>query len=308
MRRAFLYEAMECLGGNGYVEDGILARHYREAPVNAIWEGSGNVMCLDVLRALSREPEAATAVLQALAGRDEGFAGGGRGGQRSSARLSAAPMASASRGSPSRSWRCWPLRRRSNGVSPRNAELFASHAPCGQSRQHVRRGGARDGEARALLEGRCRDRLSVIPGATAHRPGTEIVFLRRRMTTAKLPDGYPQSRPSAADRDACDAARLEILGHGAVGPLHLRRDVRRADRCRRPAGRRCVVFPWTSPRSSAVGREPAGARAVGHHGPAGDAAGGVARHSPSRRPPSSIISRCIGRPGSNCCSVPSASS
>ena len=57
----FLYEAMECLGGNGYVEEGILARHYREAPVNAIWEGSGNVMCLDVLRALSREAEAASA-------------------------------------------------------------------------------------------------------------------------------------------------------------------------------------------------------------------------------------------------------
>lgn len=64
---SFLYEAMECLGGNGYVEDGILARHYRESPVNAIWEGSGNVMCLDVLRALSREPEAAMAVLQWLA-------------------------------------------------------------------------------------------------------------------------------------------------------------------------------------------------------------------------------------------------
>src|SRR6201991_4025785 len=59
----FLYEAMECLGGNGYVEEGILARHYRESPVNAIWEGSGNVMCLDVLRALSREGETARAVL-----------------------------------------------------------------------------------------------------------------------------------------------------------------------------------------------------------------------------------------------------
>jgi putative acyl-CoA dehydrogenase len=62
----FLYEAMECLGGNGYVEEGILARHFRESPVNAIWEGSGNVMCLDVLRALSREGEAASAVLQGL--------------------------------------------------------------------------------------------------------------------------------------------------------------------------------------------------------------------------------------------------
>ncbi|CAN5367799.1 acyl-CoA dehydrogenase family protein [soil metagenome] len=62
----FLYEAMECMGGNGYVEEGILARHYREAPVNAIWEGSGNVMCLDVLRALARDGEAVTAVLQDL--------------------------------------------------------------------------------------------------------------------------------------------------------------------------------------------------------------------------------------------------
>jgi putative acyl-CoA dehydrogenase len=64
---AFLHEAMECLGGNGYVEEGILARHYREAPVNAIWEGSGNVMCLDVLRVVSRERDAAAAVLAHLA-------------------------------------------------------------------------------------------------------------------------------------------------------------------------------------------------------------------------------------------------
>jgi putative acyl-CoA dehydrogenase len=56
---SFIYEAMECLGGNGYVEESVLPRLYREAPVNAIWEGSGNVMCLDVLRALRREPEAA---------------------------------------------------------------------------------------------------------------------------------------------------------------------------------------------------------------------------------------------------------
>jgi putative acyl-CoA dehydrogenase len=72
----FLYEAMECLGGNGYVEEGILSRHYREAPVNAIWEGSGNVMCLDVLRALSREPDAAMAVLQDLAEQTQGLPGG----------------------------------------------------------------------------------------------------------------------------------------------------------------------------------------------------------------------------------------
>jgi putative acyl-CoA dehydrogenase len=66
---------MECLGGNGYVEDSILARHYREAPVNAIWEGSGNVMCLDVLRALSREGDAAVTVLQTLMTETRGLPG-----------------------------------------------------------------------------------------------------------------------------------------------------------------------------------------------------------------------------------------
>jgi putative acyl-CoA dehydrogenase len=64
---AFVYEAMECLGGNGYVEDSVLPQLYREAPVNAIWEGSGNVMCLDVLRAVERESEAARGVLARLA-------------------------------------------------------------------------------------------------------------------------------------------------------------------------------------------------------------------------------------------------
>ena len=60
-------EAMECLGGNGYVEENGMARIYREAPVNSIWEGSGNVMALDVLRVLQREPEIAQVVFQELA-------------------------------------------------------------------------------------------------------------------------------------------------------------------------------------------------------------------------------------------------
>ncbi|HYM33440.1 MAG TPA: isovaleryl-CoA dehydrogenase [Candidatus Cybelea sp.] len=50
-------EAMEVLGGNGYIEESIMPRLYREMPVNSIWEGSGNVMCLDVLRALQRSPD-----------------------------------------------------------------------------------------------------------------------------------------------------------------------------------------------------------------------------------------------------------
>ncbi|GEO13279.1 isovaleryl-CoA dehydrogenase [Microvirga aerophila] len=70
-----LYEAMECMGGNGYVEESPLPRLYREAPVNAIWEGSGNVIALDVLRAENREPEAAASVLQSLMADVEGLPG-----------------------------------------------------------------------------------------------------------------------------------------------------------------------------------------------------------------------------------------
>ena len=51
-------EALECLGGNGYVEESLMPLLYREAPLNSVWEGSGNVNALDVLRALGREPEA----------------------------------------------------------------------------------------------------------------------------------------------------------------------------------------------------------------------------------------------------------
>ena len=53
------FEAMEVLGGSGYIEESVMPRLYREAPVNSIWEGSGNVMCLDVLRAIERTPNAA---------------------------------------------------------------------------------------------------------------------------------------------------------------------------------------------------------------------------------------------------------
>jgi putative acyl-CoA dehydrogenase len=69
-------EAMEVLGGNGYVEDGPMPRLYRQMPLNSIWEGSGNVICLDVLRALAKEPrclEALDAELAAARGRDRRF-------------------------------------------------------------------------------------------------------------------------------------------------------------------------------------------------------------------------------------------
>jgi putative acyl-CoA dehydrogenase len=122
---AFLYEAMECLGGNGYVEEGILARHYRESPVNAIWEGSGNVMCLDVLRALAREPDAAMTMLQGLAAETKGLPGAGeaesfigkafrRADSERVARLAVEKLALLSAAAAL------------NIVSPYNAELFAA--------------------------------------------------------------------------------------------------------------------------------------------------------------------------------------
>ncbi|MCX5053391.1 MULTISPECIES: DNA alkylation response protein [unclassified Streptomyces] len=64
---AFTAEALECLGGNGYVEESGMPRHYREAPLLSIWEGSGNVNALDVLRALRREPGTAQALFDELA-------------------------------------------------------------------------------------------------------------------------------------------------------------------------------------------------------------------------------------------------
>lgn len=73
---SLLCEAMECLGGNGYVEEGNLARYYREAPVNAIWEGSGNVMALDLMRVLSRAPNLLDEVLGGIE-KDLGLSGPG---------------------------------------------------------------------------------------------------------------------------------------------------------------------------------------------------------------------------------------
>src|SRR6202163_1036243 len=147
----FLYEAMECLGGNGYVEDGILARHYREAPVNAIWEGSGNVMCLDVIRALSREADAALAVLHELTGETLGLPGAGEAiafigksfrrpdGERV-ARLAVEKLALLAAAAAL------------NQVSPHHAELFAATRLAGN---HASMYGATDianGDIRGLLE------------------------------------------------------------------------------------------------------------------------------------------------------------
>lgn len=62
----FIGEALECHGGSGYIEESIMPRLFREAPLNGIWEGSGNVMCLDVLRAMQREPQTVPAIMAEL--------------------------------------------------------------------------------------------------------------------------------------------------------------------------------------------------------------------------------------------------
>src|SRR5439155_10922500 len=59
-------EALECIGGNGYVEESVLPRLYRESPLNSVWEGPANVQALDVLRALRRQPESVEAVLSEI--------------------------------------------------------------------------------------------------------------------------------------------------------------------------------------------------------------------------------------------------
>jgi putative acyl-CoA dehydrogenase len=63
---AVVVEALECHGGNGFIEDHLMARLYREAPLNGIWEGTGNVICLDVLRSMQREPGCVPALLDEL--------------------------------------------------------------------------------------------------------------------------------------------------------------------------------------------------------------------------------------------------
>ncbi|HEY0570655.1 MAG TPA: acyl-CoA dehydrogenase family protein, partial [Enterovirga sp.] len=60
-------EALECHGGNGFIEDHLMARLYREAPLNGIWEGTGNVICLDVLRSMARMPGALEALIAEIA-------------------------------------------------------------------------------------------------------------------------------------------------------------------------------------------------------------------------------------------------
>ena len=164
----FIYEAMECLGGNGYVEESMLPRLYREAPVNAIWEGSGNVMCLDVLRALAHEGEAARAVLDALAERS-GRICRERGRPRTSSQARCAAKTAEAR----RARRRRPPRTaRGGGGAARRARRQRSQS-CSRARGCEDRHGAMYGtsdigpdEARRLLDRACCPRRESAPAGS----------------------------------------------------------------------------------------------------------------------------------------------
>lgn len=142
-------EAMEVWGGNGYVEEGPMARLYREAPVNSIWEGSGNIMCLDVLRAIQRSPDDALRLLQDL---------GQRAGGHAAVRAELASLQAMLRAAPEEQETC--ARRFAQGlVLTAQAALMLAHADADSAerfvasrleRQHGRVFGTLDGSAAQL--------------------------------------------------------------------------------------------------------------------------------------------------------------
>ncbi|KUF07894.1 acyl-CoA dehydrogenase family protein [Leucobacter sp. G161] len=149
---AHAYEAMECLGGNGYTEDFPLAMRYREQPVSAIWEGSGNVIALDVLRALTREPESIAAFdaeLALAAGVDARFDALRAQVQRGLADIAGAPVDVAQAGA-----------RRLVGTMglALQAGLMLRYAPSARAEAFI---GARLGEDRGIDYG-------VLPAGTDH--------------------------------------------------------------------------------------------------------------------------------------------
>ena len=116
-------EALECLGGNGYVEESPMPRLLRDAPLNGIWEGSGNVIALDVLRALAREPDGPGGVPGRVRARPRRRRAAGRAPRRAAV----ARSTRGARGARSRSWR-WRCRRRCSCASrpPFVADAFCA--------------------------------------------------------------------------------------------------------------------------------------------------------------------------------------
>ena len=143
-------EALECLGGNGYVEESGMPRLYREAPLNSIWEGSGNVTALDLLRALRRQEGAADALAAELARSAGADSAAGRRGRAAAYRP----------GHPGRA------ARRGRGVRRPAAGRDGHRDPAGLAARPVRPGG---GGGRVLrLAARLRDGVDGTGGAVRH--------------------------------------------------------------------------------------------------------------------------------------------
>ena len=218
----FAAEALECFGGNGYVETGPMARLFRESPLNGIWEGSGNVICLDVLRAVAREPESLDAVLAEIdeaRGTDAGSTGSSPTSAPSSAAWATATHRRRRAGSPS-GWR-WPA-----GVVAA-ASLDVGGGRCILCLAARRRGRADvrrvAGRSRHRRDHRSRVADMSVPGARYFAYGSN-------MSVAQMAGAAPalQSDTSGAHRSRVAVQRAGIRHDRAR---------RRAARARRRVGR-----------------------------------------------------------------------
>ena len=213
-------EALECLGGDGYVEDSGLPRLYREAPLNSIWEGSGNVTALDVLRAITREPDSEEAVLaeiDAAAGADSWFDRGGAGAAHRAAGPGGAACAAAGgdAGAVPAGVAAAAVRAGRRGVGVRVVALPArrpvahgGHAP----------GGGAHGDA---LE---RVTPSVVTGLGSGGRVTQGPEVHHSPSSASVssPKGFTPG-PAASAWATCTCRHLTRVGHAARGHLRAER-------------------------------------------------------------------------------------
>ena len=159
-------ESLECLGGNGYVEESPMPRLLRDAPLNGIWEGSGNVIALDVLRALSREPDGLAAFLAEC----ELARGRERAARRAPRRAAGARSTLGARGARSRSSR-----------SPSRRRCWCAHAPAFVADAFC---AARFGGGGPASTARCRPASTARRSSPARYRSTENAVKTRRSRAA----------------------------------------------------------------------------------------------------------------------------
>ena len=194
-------EALECLGGNGYVEESILPRLYREAPVNSIWEGAGNVVCLDVLRALAREPDSLEARARGAAERPR---------RRPAARRPAGPPEQCARR---------PEQPRAPGAAAGRAAGARSCRPRSWSGTRRPRSPTRSAPRgcptiRSASSASCRaDSISARSAPAPDRPSNS-----RRLGVSTFPAGWPRSYPADGSRRVQRPPDRQRRAGGPAGP------------------------------------------------------------------------------------------